>query len=91
MSIKGLIKLGQTVITPRARGTLNMQDVLKGLQRHEMGDFGDVCDEDKETNLEGLQNGGQVISAYTDRNDNRFWIITEGDRSVTTILLPDEY
>ncbi|KSV18394.1 hypothetical protein DA01_02995 [Dehalococcoides mccartyi] len=70
--------------------------VQKSLNRHVKGDWGDVDDEDKQSNCEALKEGTRLLSAY---NDDRFpkngvaniWIITEADRSATTILLPNEY
>jgi hypothetical protein len=70
--------------------------VQKCLNRHVKGDWGDVDDEDKKTNDLSLKAGMRLLSAY---NDDRFpkhgvatiWIITEADRSATTILFPDEY
>ncbi len=70
--------------------------VTDSLKRHLRGDWGDVDDEDKQTNDQSLKQDSRLLSAY---NDDRFpkhgvatiWIITEADRSVTTILFPDEY
>jgi len=72
------------------------QFVQKSLNRHVKGDWGDVDGEDKQTNDQSLKQGTRLLSAY---NDDRFpkyevatiWIITEADRSSTTILFPDEY
>jgi len=72
------------------------QFVQKCLNRHVKGDCGEVDEEDKETNDRSLQEETRLLSAY---NDVRFprhgvatiWIITEADRSATTILFPDEY
>jgi hypothetical protein len=64
--------------------------VVEALRRHSEGDWGDVCEEDKKLNDAALENGTRVLSAYTVA-DTRIWIITEADRSVTTILLPEEY
>lgn len=60
------------------------------LQRHQSGDWGETCIEDKITNDEATKTGERVISNYT-ICDQSVWIITERDRSVTTILLPCEY
>lgn len=84
-------QLGQIVITPGANVALNREDVVTGLQRHLSGDFGDMSEEDVAYNEEALEIGGRIMSAYHDRNDTKFWIITEHDRSATTILLPEEY
>ncbi len=70
--------------------------IQKSLNRHVECDWGDVDDEDKQTNDQALKQGTRLLSAY---NDDRFpkngiatiWIITEADRSATTILFPDEY
>jgi len=84
-------ELGQVLITPGARDDLELKDVASCLVRHAAGDFGDVCEEDKEHNEEALEIGDRILSAYTDRNGVKFWIITEWDRSATTILLPEDY
>ncbi|MDP4280441.1 MAG: hypothetical protein QQM50_07865 [Dehalococcoides mccartyi] len=70
--------------------------IQKSLNRHVKGDWGDVDEDDKQSNDQALKQGTRLLSAY---NDDRFpqngvatiWIITEADRSVTTILFPDEY
>ena len=84
-------ELGQVLITPGAHDDLDLKDVASSLVRHASGDFGDVCEEDKAYNEEAVENEGRIMSAYHDRNGIKFWIITEWDRSATTILLPDEY
>jgi hypothetical protein len=82
--------LGQTVITANASLQLATEEVLTALKRHASGDWGDLCPEDCLANDEALQHGGRLFSAYG-QGDNRFWIITEADRSVTTVLLPNDY
>lgn len=84
-------ELGQVLITPGARDDLELKDVISSLVRHAGGDFGDVCEEDKAYNEEAVESGDRILSAYHDRNGVKFWIITEWDRSATTILLPSEY
>lgn len=86
-----LFPLGQLLITPGARDALDQMDVIRCVQRHRTGDWGMVCEEDKAVNDEALATGDRILSAYLDRNGVKFWIITEWDRSATTILLPDEY
>ena len=83
--------LGQTVITPGARDTLNPEDVQAALRRHASGDWGDVGDADRRENELSLTQGFRLLSVYHDRSGTKFWIITEADRSATTILLPSEY
>lgn len=67
--------------------------MIVSLNRHINGDWGNTCDEDKATNEEALVDGLRLMSVYKrkDHPDDTIWIITEADRSATTILLPDEY
>lgn len=83
--------LGQVVSTPGALESLDPRDVFAALARHHRGDWGDCCPEDWESNEEGLRDGFRLFSAYRTGCGEKFWIITEADRSVTTILLPSEY
>lgn len=86
------VPLGRTVITRNAMGALELADVVKALGRHESGDWGEsLCAEDRKANEEALRSGGRLISEYRDSGDVRFWVITEHDRSVTTVLLPEDY
>jgi hypothetical protein len=83
--------LGQTVVTPGALEAAGSREtVLALLYRHATGDWGDLDPEDRAMNDAAIHNGDRILSAYrTVRAE--FWIITEADRSVTTILLPEEY
>ena len=65
-------------------------EIQRSLIRHNSGDWGNLCDEDKQTNEEALAEGFRVLSAYTVCG-KKIWIITESDRKTTTILFPDEY
>jgi hypothetical protein len=87
-----LFPLGQLVVTPGAIETLGQQGVnpFELLARHMSGDWGDLDDADKQENELSVQKGYRILSAYG-RGTQRLWIITEADRSVTTILRPDEY
>lgn len=85
------VPLGRTVITRGAMDTLANPDVLSALRRHASGDWGDVCHEDWRANDRALKEGTRLLSSFKDSNGTKFWIITEADRSVTTVLLPDEY
>ena len=84
--------LGQVVATPGAIEALAEVNCLPMtlLNRHQCGDWGDLCDEDKAANNEALGNWDRLFSAYVIKNV-KFWVITEADRSATTILLPEEY
>lgn len=84
-------KLGETVITPNAKNTLHPEDVIAGMTRHACGDWGECGKEDAAENELSLREGFRLLSVYSDRNRTKFWIITEADRSVTTVLLPDDY
>ena len=84
-------KLGCVVFTPRALTTLSQDEVLKALMRHMSGDCGSLDEQDWTLNDEALKFGGRLLSQYRAKDDTRFWIITEQDRSATTILLPDDY
>jgi len=64
--------------------------VLRSLRRHKSNDWGDMCEEDKKANDNALNDGDRLFSAYENRTD-KVWIITEWDRSATTVLFPDEY
>lgn len=84
---------GQIVATPGALRTLEEKkvDARMLLGRHQSGDWGTVPSEDRRANDWSVRNGGRILSSYPLDEDQRVWIITEADRSVTTILLPDEY
>ena len=85
--------LGQLVATPGALQAMERagQSPLVFLSRHRCGDWGDVCPGDAKLNDEALREGGRLLSSYRTIGGEVLWIITEFDRSVTTILLPDEY
>ena len=84
-------RLGHIVATPNALAKLAQDDILAGIQRHQAGDWGDVPDEDRQENELSLQQGFRLLSAYCAANGTKFWIITEADRLVTTVLLPEDY
>ena len=69
----------------------SVESALGYLKRHASRDWGEVPPEDWEENEFSIQRELRVLSAYTFRNGTKIWIITEADRSVTTILLPSEY
>ena len=86
-----LFRLGHIVATPNALAHLSQQDILTGIQRHQAGDWGDLSEDDKCENQLSLEKGFRLLSAYRAENGTKFWIITEADRSVTTVLLPEDY
>lgn len=85
--------LGHVVATPRALIALTeAQDSFRTyLSRHASGDWGEVSREDAAENELSLLAGFRLLSAYQIKDGTRIWIITEADRSATTILLPEEY
>lgn len=64
---------------------------IEFVARHVRGDWGEVCEDDKQANEDALRDGDRLLSAYRTTRGVNLWIITEHDRSVTTILLPEEY
>ena len=85
------LTLGQVVLTPGVLYEINPQDAIAALRRHQSSDWGECGKEDWAENDLALDEGLRIVSVYRDREKRRFWIITETDRSSTTILLPEEY
>lgn len=89
---KPKFSLGQVVITAHAQEVLLPEDYTMALLRHQSGDWGVMCDEDKALNDEALASGEErLFSAYKTHDGVKFWIITEWDRSITTVLMPEDY
>jgi hypothetical protein len=88
----GPLPLGKVVATPGALKLLLEagEDPLRFLARHASGDWGELCEFDCRQNQIALREGLRVLSSY-ETTAGRCWVITEADRSVTTILLPEEY
>ncbi|MCH7989174.1 MAG: hypothetical protein IID46_08480 [Planctomycetes bacterium] len=99
MTITRKFPLGSVVATPGALAELEKsgQTPLEFIERHSLGDWGDeLCEEDRRLNDEALVDGSRLLSAYKLKTDVKIWVITEaadedGNRAVTTVLLPDEY
>jgi len=89
MAVK--FEVGQLGIAPIAQERIPMKDVENALNRHVKGDWGDVCEEDRAQNEWALKNEARLISVYKSEAGVKFWIITEADRSSTTILMPGDY
>ena len=86
-----LFPLGQIVITRGALDSLHPADVCESVLRHARGDWGECGPEDAAENERSLRKGFRLFSVYRDRSGEKFYIITEADRSLTTILLPEDY
>ena len=86
-------ELGQIVATPGALAALKKAGQQPGefLTRHAHREWGDLDDEERKENEYSLEHGFRLLSAYKTNAGDRLWIITEADRSVTTLLLPEEY
>lgn len=83
--------LGRTVATPGVLNEVGELEIQRALLRHHHGDWGELCDVDKQANEDALDKGGRLLSAYRIADGTKFYIITEADRSATTALLPEEY
>jgi len=82
---------GPVFITPGVRERVPVKEAAAAFLRHIQGDWGEVCEEDREENELSLREGFRLVSVYCSDAGERFWIITEADRSATTLLLPEEY
>ncbi len=85
--------LGQIVATPGALKLIaySQIDPWALIDRHVTGDWGDLDDDDKRENDDSLRHGFRLLSAYRTAHGERLWVVTEADRSATTLLLPAEY
>ena len=90
---KPLFDLGQLVATPGALAALENtgQNAMEFLSRHVTGDWGEIPEEDKQENQFSMEKGFRLLSSYRTAAGDRLWVITEANRSHTTLLLPDEY
>jgi len=84
-------RLGRIVSTPHALEVLPNEDILTAIARHQAGDWGDVDSHDRQANERALIEGTRLFSVYHAGNGPTFWIITEADRSITTVLMPEDY
>jgi len=93
MPDRPLFDLGKVLATPGAIAALERFQVnhLVLLLRHQCGDWGDVSPADSKENHRAAKSRCRILSSYPIGETTRIWIITEADRSVTTLLLPDEY
>ena len=91
MDDQPLFPLGKLVMTRGvADGGFALDELLNLVHRHVTGDFGEINEEDRQENLLSIREGFRIMSAYT-INGIRLWVISEADRSSTTILYPSEY
>ncbi|UQI28524.1 hypothetical protein M3M50_16230 [Pseudomonas bijieensis] len=95
-SAKHISEHGALVMTPGVDALMRAKrlDPFYYFGRHILGDWGDICDEDRQLNEDALMCDYRLMSVYNINEIEpgfKLWIITEADRSVTTILLPEEY
>lgn len=86
-----MFPFGRTIITRNALDRLTNEDVRRALIRHGAGDWGDVCAADRQENEVSLREGFRLLSVYRSQSGLKFWVITEADRSATTVLMPEDY
>lgn len=88
-----LFELGQLLATPGVLGAVEASgdDLMSYIARHASGDWGIVDKDDQRANDRALKDGTRLLSAYLLKDGTKIWVITEADRSATTVLLPDEY
>lgn len=87
----GRFRLGQVVATRGVLAEVPQEDQLASLLRHVLGDWGDVCREDALANERAVRDGERILSKYKTDSGVAYYLITEHDRSLTTLLLVDEY
>ena len=88
-----LFNLGKVVATPGALDALRRSSQSPGefLMKHVRGEWGDLDAEDTEANWTALREGNRILSSYKTRRGDKIWVITEADRSLPCLLLPEEY
>lgn len=82
---------GRIIIAPAALSRLSADDIRQALNRHLNGDWGDLAKVDREENQHSLATGHRLLSVYHSHDGIQFWIITEADRSMTNIYLPESH
>jgi hypothetical protein len=93
MNTTDMFPLGQIIITPAALDVFEQVNISPDniIQRHVLGDWGDMVDADKKANELAVEMGGRILSAYKMPGGNEVWVTTEPDRNHTTIMLPREH
>lgn len=86
-----LFQIGNLFATPNAISQVTNDEIQAALARHQKGDWGEVCKEDLLANNVAVVNETRILSAYKTSKGKKFWIITEADRSSTTVLMPEDY
>ena len=89
--IESKFELGPIGITPGVQQQIEPQEIISAIRRHAQCDWGDLCEEDIAANEWSLKNEARLLSAYQSSLRVKFYIVTEADRSSTTVLLTSEY
>lgn len=89
--VHGKFELGNVHVTHGVMENFQQPFVILCLTKHRLGNWGEVDEEDQKTNDQALKHGERILSAYTAANGEKLWVITEWDRKLTTVLMPDEY
>jgi hypothetical protein len=89
--MKAKFELGRLVATPNALKAVPETEMMEALGRHVSGDWGECSKADGKENELSLREGFRLFSVYRTTDGTKFWIITEADRSATTVLLPEDY
>ena len=84
-------RLGRIATTSNAQLHLSDEDIVQAIRQHQAGNWGEVPPANWPANEHALKTGGRLFSAYRSAGGKLFYVITEGDRSSTSVLLPDEY
>jgi hypothetical protein len=86
----GRILATRGIANEAENNTIFAQEIAAAFERYQRNDWGDLCKEDKELNNQAVNGGDRILAAYQ-TSKGKIWIITEWDRSATTILFPNEY
>jgi hypothetical protein len=84
-------RLGRIVATPNALEALTHEDISSAISQHQAGDWGELSKKDRIANDQSVLDKSRILSSYRSANGLKFWVITEADRSVTTVLMPEDY
>ncbi len=87
----GMFEIGAVLITPGACTVLSLEDIVSGLLRHICGDWGELNEQDRSRNHVALSDGARIVSRYVTEAEIPFYIITECDRSLTTVMVPFDH
>jgi len=79
------------LMTPGVQDAVPPSEMMRALRRHARGDWGELDAEDIAANDRAVKDGDRLLSSYRSEAGTKFWVITEADRSATTVLLPEEY